>query len=173
MAQSPRAFRSRSEQRLWVGCGPATQLLNLSSRRPFPSLTGESRTMGKYRIGVVGHTGRGNYGHGLDQVWRNMPDCKIVGVADADEMAWRGPSSDSAPRGFRDYRQLMDERSPTSWPSDRVGSINTAKWSWRRPSGASISTWKNPCVAPGGSRCHGRRMREEPCQTGHRAPDPL
>ena len=38
-----------------------------------------------YRIGVIGHTGRGNYGHGLDSVWLQLPNCKIVAVADANE----------------------------------------------------------------------------------------
>jgi len=38
----------------------------------------------KRRIAIIGHTGRGDYGHGLDTVWLNRPDCEIVGVADAD-----------------------------------------------------------------------------------------
>ena len=37
---------------------------------------------GKYRIGVVGATGRGNYGHGLDRVWLDIPGVKIEGIAD-------------------------------------------------------------------------------------------
>ena len=67
----------------------------------------------QYRIGVVGHTGRGNYGHGLDQVWLEMPNCKIVGVADADENGLaEAVKRLQAPQGFRDYRQLMDELKP-------------------------------------------------------------
>ena len=38
----------------------------------------------KYRVGVIGHTGRGNYGHGLDRVWLSIAQCEIVGVADAE-----------------------------------------------------------------------------------------
>ena len=37
----------------------------------------------KYRVGVIGHTGRGNYGHGLDTVWGHLPGCELVAVADA------------------------------------------------------------------------------------------
>ena len=37
-----------------------------------------------YRVGVIGHTGRGNYGHGLDVVRNSLPGCEIVAVADAD-----------------------------------------------------------------------------------------
>ncbi len=67
----------------------------------------------KYRIGVVGHTGRGNYGHGLDQVWLRMPECEIVGVADADEKGLADAVKRlGSPRGFADYRTLMDETKP-------------------------------------------------------------
>ena len=37
----------------------------------------------KLRVGVIGHTGRGNYGHGLDTVWLKLPDTEIMAVADA------------------------------------------------------------------------------------------
>ena len=32
----------------------------------------------KYRAGVIGRTGRGNYGHGLDQVYLEMDEVEIV-----------------------------------------------------------------------------------------------
>ena len=38
-----------------------------------------------YRVGVIGHTGRGNFGHGLDKVWLKIPATEIVAVADADQ----------------------------------------------------------------------------------------
>lgn len=41
--------------------------------------------METYRVAVIGHTGRGNYGHGLDKVWLDVPACKIVAVADPVE----------------------------------------------------------------------------------------
>ena len=37
------------------------------------------------RIAVIGHTGRGNYGHGVDTCWLKNSACEIVGVADPDE----------------------------------------------------------------------------------------
>lgn len=69
--------------------------------------------MAKYRIGVIGHTGRGNYGHGLDTVWHHLPECEIVGVADgnADGLA-KAIKTTRAPKGFTDYRKLLDETSP-------------------------------------------------------------
>ena len=43
----------------------------------------------KHRVAVIGHTGRGNYGHGLDTVWKHLPAVEIVAVADADKEGLR------------------------------------------------------------------------------------
>jgi predicted dehydrogenase len=68
----------------------------------------------KYRVGIIGHTLRGNYGHGHDTVWLQFPDrCEIVGVADADEKGRaEAVKRLKAPRGFADYRQMLDEAKP-------------------------------------------------------------
>lgn len=65
------------------------------------------------RAGIIGHTGRGNYGHGLDIVWQRIPNTKIVGVADANE----GGLSTTLKRldvdcGFADYRKMLAESKP-------------------------------------------------------------
>ena len=36
----------------------------------------------KHRVAIIGRTGRGNYGHGLDTVWLDVPGAEIVAVAD-------------------------------------------------------------------------------------------
>jgi len=36
----------------------------------------------KYRVAVIGRTGKGNYGHGLDVVWQALDNIEIVAVAD-------------------------------------------------------------------------------------------
>lgn len=67
----------------------------------------------KYRVAVIGHTGRGNYGHGVDTVWLQLPQCEIVGVADANEQGRAAAVKRlAAPKGFADYRQLLDETKP-------------------------------------------------------------
>ena len=68
----------------------------------------------KYRVGIVGHTGRGNYGHGIDTVWARFKDlCEVVAVADADE-AGRAEAAKrtGAAKTFADYRQMLDETKP-------------------------------------------------------------
>ena len=37
------------------------------------------------RVGVIGHTGRGDHGHALDTVWSRIKGADVVGVADPDE----------------------------------------------------------------------------------------
>ncbi|MDB2497482.1 Gfo/Idh/MocA family oxidoreductase [Verrucomicrobiales bacterium] len=36
-------------------------------------------------VAVIGHTGRGNFGHGLDTLWLNLPETSIIAVSDPDE----------------------------------------------------------------------------------------
>ena len=69
--------------------------------------------MAKYRVGVIGHTGRGNYGHGQDTVWLSLPETEIVAVADADDAGReKAIARLKAPKGFADYRQMLDEAKP-------------------------------------------------------------
>jgi predicted dehydrogenase len=67
----------------------------------------------KYRVGVIGHTGRGDFGHGLDTVWLDLPNVEIVGVADPDANGRAAAAKRlDAPRAFADYRKLLDDTRP-------------------------------------------------------------
>ena len=67
----------------------------------------------RYRVAVIGHTGHGNYGHGLDRVWLEVPDTEIVAVADADQNGLAAAVKQlSAPKGYADYRKMLDEVKP-------------------------------------------------------------
>ena len=35
-----------------------------------------------YRVAVIGRSGKGNYGHGLDVVWKDIDQARVVAVAD-------------------------------------------------------------------------------------------
>ena len=67
----------------------------------------------KYRVAVIGRTGRGNYGHGLDTVWINYPRAEIVAVADEDE-AGRAAAKKrlNAPVAHANYREMLDQVKP-------------------------------------------------------------
>jgi len=67
----------------------------------------------KYRVGVIGHTGRGDYGHDLDRAWLDVPNAQIVAVADADPKGLAAAVKRlGAPKGYADYRQMLDEAKP-------------------------------------------------------------
>jgi predicted dehydrogenase len=66
-----------------------------------------------YRVAVIGHTGRGNFGHGLDTMWLKMPQTQIVAVADADPTGLAAAQKKlSVERGFSDYHAMLKEVQP-------------------------------------------------------------
>ena len=69
--------------------------------------------MDTFRVAVIGHTGKGNYGHGLDTVWQEVPGCELVGLADADATG-RAKAMErlQVTAGFADYRQMLDQVKP-------------------------------------------------------------
>ena len=65
------------------------------------------------RVAVIGHTGRGNYGHGLDVVWQMIPGVKLCGVADANEAGLAKELKKlGIDQGFADYRRMLAEVRP-------------------------------------------------------------
>ena len=36
----------------------------------------------KWRVCVIGHTGHGDFGHGIDLVWKSIPGAELLAVAD-------------------------------------------------------------------------------------------
>lgn len=69
--------------------------------------------MPNYRVAVIGRTGRGNYGHGLDVVWLQIPNAQIVAVADENE-AGRAAAQKrlGAKNTYADYRQMLQKERP-------------------------------------------------------------
>jgi len=67
----------------------------------------------KYRVAVIGHTGRGGYGHGIDKVWLDIPQAEIVGVADPNPGGLASAVKRlKASKGYDDYRKMLDELKP-------------------------------------------------------------
>lgn len=73
-----------------------------------------SAAEGKLRVAVIGHTGRGAYGHGLDTMWLKLPSTQIVGVADADAKGLEAELKKlkTEARGFADYKAMLTELKP-------------------------------------------------------------
>jgi len=66
-----------------------------------------------YRVAVIGRTGRGNYGHGLDTVWNEIPETQVVAVADDNKMGLAAAARRlGVDHAFTDYRKMLDEMKP-------------------------------------------------------------
>jgi len=67
----------------------------------------------KYRVAVIGRTGRGNYGHGLDVVWNDIDQAQIVAVADEDPKGRAAAAKRlKAPKAYADYRKMLKDQRP-------------------------------------------------------------
>jgi predicted dehydrogenase len=67
----------------------------------------------KYRVAVIGRTGRGDYGHGLDVVWTGIEQAEVVAVADPDPQGLAAAAKRlKAPRTYADYRQMLEKERP-------------------------------------------------------------
>ena len=67
----------------------------------------------KFRVGIIGHTGRGNYGHGLDTMWAQVPESTLAAVADADATGLAAAQKKlGGIAGFADYRTMLAETKP-------------------------------------------------------------
>ena len=60
----------------------------------------------KYKVGIIGHTGRGDYGHAVDAAFRKLENVEIVAVADTNEAgraaAQKRNGAKTAYAGYRD-----------------------------------------------------------------------
>jgi predicted dehydrogenase len=68
---------------------------------------------GQYRVAVIGRTNKGNYGHGIDTVWQEVPQTQVVAVCD-DDPAGRGVAAKrlKVEQVFADYREMLDKVKP-------------------------------------------------------------
>jgi predicted dehydrogenase len=63
----------------------------------------------RYRVGIIGRTGKGNYGHGLDTVWKEIDRVEVAAVADDDPAGLeQGKTKTGAPAAYADYREMLD-----------------------------------------------------------------
>jgi len=77
---------------------------------------GQGRTKAKsskYRAAVIGRTGKGNYGHGLDVVWNDIEQVQVVAVADEDPKGRAAAAKRlKVSRVYADYREMLEKEHP-------------------------------------------------------------
>jgi predicted dehydrogenase len=66
-----------------------------------------------WQVAVIGRTGKGNYGHGLDVVWKEIPNIEVVAVADPDDKG-RAAAAEriKARHSYADYRAMLEKEKP-------------------------------------------------------------
>lgn len=67
----------------------------------------------KYRVAIIGSTGRGDYGHGIDTVWKEIAQAEVVALADDNESARAAAvARTGAKTAYADYRAMLDKEKP-------------------------------------------------------------
>lgn len=67
----------------------------------------------RLRAAIIGHTGRGDYGHGYDQAFAGLAEVEVVAVADPDaEGARQAAARVGAARTYSDYREMLAREKP-------------------------------------------------------------
>ena len=62
-----------------------------------------------YRVGVIGKTGQGNYGHHLDTAFHGIPNAEIVSIADSDESGLKEAGiRTGAEKLYLDYTDMLE-----------------------------------------------------------------
>lgn len=69
--------------------------------------------MKKYRVAIIGHTGRGNYGHGVDTAFTKLANVEIVAVADPNDAGRAAAKKRTgALTAYADYREMLTREMP-------------------------------------------------------------
>ena len=64
----------------------------------------------KYRVGIIGATGKGNYGHSVDKAFTKLPNVEIVAVADANASGLEAAQKRlNAGAKYADYKQMLQQ----------------------------------------------------------------
>jgi len=92
-----------------------TAALHLSRTQPgHPgAVEAAPRYKGAYRAGVIGHTGRGGFSHGLDVAFLGLPGVELVAVADPDEAGRAAAvARTGATCAYADYVEMLGRERP-------------------------------------------------------------
>ncbi len=67
----------------------------------------------KLKAAVIGATGRGDYGHGMDVIFNDRPNLELVAVADANPAGLEKTAARlKAPRQYADFRAMLEKERP-------------------------------------------------------------
>ena len=66
------------------------------------------------RAAVIGHTGRGDYGHGMEKIFNGRAGVMLVALADGDAAGGRKVAADLGVNSvYTDFREMLEKEKPT------------------------------------------------------------
>jgi predicted dehydrogenase len=84
-------------------------------------------------VAIIGHTGRGDYGHGWETAWDRFPSVRVTAVADPDAAGrQRAMARSKAEKSYADYREMLAKERPDivticpRWADQRVDMVRAA-----------------------------------------------
>src|SRR5262245_213201 len=67
----------------------------------------------RLKAAIIGHTGRGDYGHGLESIFSNRPNIELIALADPDADGRAKTAAKIGPaRQYADYREMLEKERP-------------------------------------------------------------
>ena len=61
-----------------------------------------------YHAGIIGSTGRGNFGHSLEMAYQNIQEVSVVALSDTDAVeAKKAAARTGAARIYADYHEML------------------------------------------------------------------
>ena len=83
-----------------------------------------------YRAAAIGHTGAGNFGHGLHTPYKDIENVEFIAVSDPDEAGREKAAAEAgASRSYTDYRDMLEKETLDlvsvcpRWTSEHVAMI--------------------------------------------------
>ncbi len=65
------------------------------------------------RVSLIGHTGKGDYGHGLDKAWLTIPGVQLVAVSDPDAAGLANAKKRlQLKQGYLSYSEMLEKEKP-------------------------------------------------------------
>ena len=95
----------QSRRKFLQGGSAAAASFVLASQWSQPARSAEDK---RVRVGIIGATGKGDYGHGVDVAFTKLPNVEIVSLADEHEGGREAARKRSNPkRTYSDYREML------------------------------------------------------------------
>jgi len=67
----------------------------------------------KLKAAIIGHTGAGDYGHGIERIFAGLPNVSVVAVADPDDAGRaKAKAACGATRDYADYHAMLGKEKP-------------------------------------------------------------